>query len=148
MKWITDNADVIAIVVALIPILWGAIQYILIRRAEEKDREFKTYHNLIKGLVQGDGGKGEPVYIDRQAAVIYELRRFKRYYPFTLRTLRRAMLRWEHQPYIYIGGMSASPLLLEAELTIKYIEDSLNIDSYLCNPREETKFPPRKRPPK
>lgn len=145
MEWIKSNADVIAIVVGLIPIVWGAVQYILIKRAEEKDREFQTYHGLIKDLVQGDGSKEEPVYLDRQAAVIYELRRFKKYYPLTLRTLRRSMLRWKHQHYVYIGGVATSPLYLEAELTIQYIEACLSSDSYLCDPREETEFPPRRR---
>lgn len=145
MEWIKSNADVIAIAVGLIPIVWGAIQYILIKRAEEKDREFKTYHDLIKGLVQGDGGKDDPVYLDRQAAVIYELRRFNKYYPLTLRTLRRSMLRWKHQHYVHIGGVAPSPLLLEAELTIEYIEGRMRVDSYLCDPREETDFPPRRR---
>lgn len=85
-KWLTDNGTAIGVVLAAIPILWAVIQYIRIRRAEDRRVQFTTFHNLIKQLVERED-PNQPMRLDRQIAVIFELRArtFKRYYPVTLR---------------------------------------------------------------
>lgn len=49
-------------------------------------KEFEVYHKLVKELVEPPS-ENAALYIDRQAAIIYEMRNFKRYYPYTLRML-------------------------------------------------------------
>jgi hypothetical protein len=135
-KWISDHAGELGLAVGLIPVFLGAIQYILIKRAEEKDRAFEAYHRLIKELVQGDGSGQDPVFLDRQVAVVYELRNFPDYYPVTLRILRRSRLQWG------LDKLTSSPfsphnLADEANLTIAYIKRKQNERSYLCIAEED-----------
>lgn len=79
------NADYIAIAVALIPILWGSYQYILIKKAEEKNRRYITYHKLIRELSEGNG---ETVYVYDQTAVVYELKNYPEYANASIRILK------------------------------------------------------------
>jgi hypothetical protein len=51
------------------------------KKREQNLKEFEDYHNLIRELVQPENEKGE-MYLDRQTAIIFELRHFKRYYSF------------------------------------------------------------------
>lgn len=127
---ISDWVTIGAAVVTAIPVIWAAFQYILIKRAEEKDRNFRTYHRLIKELVQGDGVKSEdPVYLDRQVAVIYELRNFPTYYPVTLRILDKSMISW--------GLTKQRYLLAESAHTVSFIKGKQALRSYLCLERDE-----------
>jgi hypothetical protein len=65
--------------------IWTVYQYIEAKKREQNQKEFENYHGLIKELVQPDD-KGV-TYEDRQAAIIFELRHFKRYYSFSRRAL-------------------------------------------------------------
>lgn len=81
-------------------------------------KEFDVYHKLVKELVEPEE-KGEK-YVDRQAAIIFELRNFKRYYPYSLRMLKGLREKWTCQ------NPKGSPRLLEElNLTIKYLEKKL-----------------------
>ena len=53
------------------------VQFSLNKNTEAKGRQFEIYHRMIKELVEPPE-KGA-TYIDRQCAVVFELRRFKRY---------------------------------------------------------------------
>jgi len=72
----------------------------------------------VKELVEppADGGN---LYVDRQAAIMYEMRNFKRYYPFTLRTLKGLREKWAAVPNQF------PRLIDELNLTIEFIEKKL-----------------------
>jgi len=74
---LNTNAGAIGLALAGIPLLWGSWAYITIKNAEKKQRRFETYHRLIKEMVEGDGDKGP--YVDRQLAVVYELKNYREY---------------------------------------------------------------------
>ena len=70
------------VTLAAIAALFPIFQFFLVRRRESQDREFKVFHSLIEQLVSA-----ERLYIDRQIAVVFELRHFKRYFECTERIL-------------------------------------------------------------
>jgi len=56
------------------------------------------------------------MYVDRQAAIIFEMRNFKRYYPYTLRMLKGLREEW-------VAVANQFPRLLdERTMTIDLIE--------------------------
>jgi|GEM_PF-1648876 len=116
-SWLSANATALGVVVASVPIIGGVVQYILIRRAEAKRIRFETFHSLIKQLVEQENQE-QPMRIDRQIAVIYELRTFKHYFPVTLRILKGLEEDWAD------NGTNKKPprLLEELNLSIAYIE--------------------------
>lgn len=52
-----------------------------------KEWNFKNYHKLIKELTQSDT-PGEHIKLDRQVAVVYELRNYPRYFFVSKRILK------------------------------------------------------------
>jgi hypothetical protein len=73
-----------------------------------------VYHKLVKELVEPtDGG----LYVDRQAAIMYELRNFKRYYPYSLRMLRGLKQKWAAVPNQF------PRLIEELNITIEFLEN-------------------------
>lgn len=116
-NWIGQNAAALGVLLAAGPVIWGIVQFILVRRAEEKKIRFQTYHSLIKQLVQREGAE-QPKMLDRQIAVIFELRSFKHYFPVTLRILRGLRLSWKD----YGPEEKRRRLMEELDLAIEYIE--------------------------
>jgi len=88
-----NNAAVLRIVGTAIAFAWFVVQFVLVRKRDEQHREFEIYHRLIKELVVPDP-ESKAIWIDRQATVVFELRRFKRYYELTLRTLLGLCEQW------------------------------------------------------
>jgi len=86
-----------ATVAAVAGALWTVLQYAFAQSRERKTREFETYHKLIHELVQGDANGN--VYIDRQVAIVFELRHFPQYYPATRRILMGLKQNWENSPH-------------------------------------------------
>ena len=110
----------ISVVTGFFTIIWTVYQYIDTKKREQNLKEFENYHKLIKELVQPEEtSKGEVLYIDRQTAIVYELRHFKRYYPFSYRTLISLKQKWEKVP-----GQFAR-LLEELDLTIEYLKGKI-----------------------
>jgi hypothetical protein len=111
--WLFTHSGVLSVILAAIPILWGSFSYIKIKNKEAKYLQFKTYHDLIRQLVEPEK-PGSNLYLDRQIAVIFELREFKKYYPVTLRILQGLKESWTKP---------AVPLRLhqELDLTIKFL---------------------------
>jgi hypothetical protein len=72
----------ITIVVSLFTIIWTVYQYMDTKKREQDLKEFDNFHRLIKELVQPDDSN--TMYVDRQTAIIYELRHFKRYYSYII----------------------------------------------------------------
>lgn len=133
--WLKEYNGTVAVLISLITGGFALYHYISIKRSEEEARRFSTYHNMIQDL--NIGKDGEAQYIDRQMAIVYEMRNFPEYYPVTLRLLNRSLPRW--RLYAATKGNPLSPYLLpeEAILTIKFIKRKMGERSYLCIPEED-----------
>ncbi|MBA6262190.1 MAG: hypothetical protein V7780_06895 [Colwellia sp.] len=116
------HSNQIAIIIALIPITWGIIQYLFGKRLELKQQRFVIYHDLIKLLVQREDPK-QPIMMDRQIAIIFELRNFKDYYPVTLRILTGLKKSWEN--YKPEEKISRARLHEELDLSIEFISNKI-----------------------
>lgn len=109
------------ILVGLCTFCWTAFKYFDTRKRDQDIKEFENYHKLIKELVQPEDEK-ERMYVDRQTAILYELRNFKRYYPFSYRTLVSLRTKWEKVPNQF------PRLLEELNLAINFLEKYKNRD--------------------
>lgn len=92
-EWLSANAAAISIVVATLPIVGAAVQFLYLRREQERRRRFQVYHRLLRQLVQREN-PDTPKMLDRQIATIFELRSFQFYFPVTLRILRGLRNDW------------------------------------------------------
>ena len=106
----------IGIIGAAIAFIFGVYKYMSERRIAQRWKEFEVYHKLVKELV-GPEKESDKMYLDRQAAIIFELRNFKRYYPYSLRMLKGLKETWSTYP--------KPRLFEELDLTIKYIEGKI-----------------------
>lgn len=118
--WISKNTPALGVLLAAGPVIWGIVQFILVRRAEEKKIRFETYHSLIKQLVEREN-PDQPLRLDRQTAVVYELRDFKHYFPVTLRILKGLREDWSD----YGPKEKRDRLLGEIDLAIEYIKNKV-----------------------
>jgi hypothetical protein len=84
LRWLSSGLSVGA-VGAAIAFVVSIFQFLSVRKRESREREFNQYHALIDRLVSRDGTGSLP--LDRQIAVIFELRHFPRYYECTVRIL-------------------------------------------------------------
>lgn len=121
--WLTSNLTSISAFGAAVAFAWSAIQFILVRRHEQRTHEFETYHRLIKELVQPDA-TSQSTWIDRQVAVVFELRNFPRYYPVTVRILNNLRSKFVLDP-----EFRWPYLLTELDLTLRHIGKSPNNSS-------------------
>jgi hypothetical protein len=65
------------------------------------------------------------VYVDRQAAIVFELRQFPRYYGFTERMLGRLRKKWVKEQAPHWAEDQAPPdnvLIDEIDLTLQHIK--------------------------
>jgi hypothetical protein len=90
---ITSNAAGLSAVAAAATFIWSVFQFIATRRKDQRAREFETYHRLIKELASPDQDT-KVTWIDRQVAVVFELRHFPRYFEVTLRILAGLRVAW------------------------------------------------------
>jgi hypothetical protein len=93
--------------------------------AERKQRNdsFRHITSSSKDLVHPEQNEGT-VYIDRQAAIIFELRHFPRYYDFTERMLTRVRNKWVKDQAPHWVKDQAPPddvLIKEIDLTLEQI---------------------------
>lgn len=99
---------------AAIAFIFAVYKFQIERATSHFWKEFETYHKLVKELVEPPSENGA-LYIDRQTAIIYELRFYGRYYQHTLRMLKGLQEKWVLVP-------NQSPRLLEElDLTVEYI---------------------------
>jgi hypothetical protein len=113
--WLGTHSALLSTLGAVAVFIWGVIQFVLQRQHEFRERQFETYHRLVKELVSPDSDSGT-MWIDRQAAVIFELRNFHRYHEFTERMLEGLKEKWEKD-----AAFQWPRLLKEVELTLSYI---------------------------
>ena len=105
----------IGVIGGIVTFGWSIFQYLDTKRREQNIKEFEHFHKLLKELVQPEDDEGT-MFVDRQTAIIYELRHFKRYYPYSLRTLKGLQKKWEQVPNQF------PRLLEETQLTIEFLE--------------------------
>jgi hypothetical protein len=89
----------IAGITAALSLLWQIVQFFVNKNTEAKSRQFEIYHRLIKELVE-PGEKGA-TYTDRQCAVVFELRHFRRYRELTARILEGLKQDWKDNPQFH-----------------------------------------------
>ncbi|MCX7099371.1 MAG: hypothetical protein NTV43_15860 [Methylococcales bacterium] len=77
----------VSIITAALTSIWTVYEHFDAKRKERDWQEFESYHKLIKELVEPDKETGF-IMLDRQIAVVFELRHFKRYYPVTSRIIK------------------------------------------------------------
>src|ERR1700722_17050449 len=76
-----------AIVFAICSAIAGAFWAFLKFRDYVKDRRFHTFHDLIDALVDQQHYPDREIKLDRQIAIVYELRNYTAYYPVVRRIL-------------------------------------------------------------
>ncbi len=117
-SWLIGNLSAVSALGGAIAFLWTVYQFFLVRNRESATKEFETFHKLVKELVEPDE-KTKVLYIDRQAAIAFELRHFTRYHDFTLRMLKVFIGRGEKDQ----ENLQKHALLLEEmRQTIAFIE--------------------------
>jgi len=97
------------VVIAVIAGFWAALKF----REYLKDKRFKTYHELIDDLVNEQRQPDRTIKLDRQIAIIFELRNFPSYYSVTKRIL--ADLKNQE------GWKNSKRIVKEIELTLDFI---------------------------
>lgn len=105
----------IAIFTIHISILQPIINYTTAQKKLNRDKRFSTYHELIDHFTGTHG----TAMLDRQIAIVYELRNFPEYYGVTERILNGWIDRKNSITQSY-----SEKLISEMELTVKYINSS------------------------
>lgn len=114
VKYAKDHfIEFIGLLIAYFSLIVPIQQYLGQRRLEEKDKRFNNYHRLIKELVSPDS-QGQLIMIDRQIAVIFELRNYPEYYELSIRILEDLKVIWEQHTL-------ANRLVNEMNLTVDFI---------------------------
>jgi hypothetical protein len=98
--------------------IWAVSRYFNNKSEERHNDEFKQFQLMLKELNQVDEENNQ-FHRDHQSAILFELNHYKRYYPFTLRTLKA--LRNDSE-----NILKANPrFLLELDMSIAHIEKNL-----------------------
>lgn len=93
LNFIQAYGTQLSVIGAAVAFLVGMYKYHVERWQTHYWKEFEVFHKLVKELVEPPS-EGQGLYVDRQAAIIFELRKFKRYHPYTLRMLRGLQAKW------------------------------------------------------
>ncbi|MEA2089090.1 MAG: hypothetical protein U9O55_04635 [Patescibacteria group bacterium] len=98
LNFLNENGITITILFAFIGFIISilkVLQYWNLRTKELKVKRFKIYHDyLIRNLVQPDTNDGI-MKLDRQIAIIYELKNFPEYYDVSIRILKGLKKHWK-----------------------------------------------------
>lgn len=101
--------------VTVISVIVGGFWTILKFKEYLKDKRFKTYHELIDELVNEQRQPDRHIKLDRQIAIVYELRNYSNYYPVSKRILNGVRKDWES---------TNSRILEEIDLTLEFINSN------------------------
>lgn len=119
-SWVVLNNGVLALIVAILVAVAALVQFFWIKISEDHARQFANYHKLLEDLNEkkdGPDGRTSGQYLDRQMAIIYELRSLRKYHAISLRILERNLLTWTQ---ISNGGYGS--VISEAQRTIAFIK--------------------------
>ncbi len=115
IAWLSSNTAGLGVFGAAVAFMISTWQQVSQRRAEANERQFQAFHDVLEKVVAPQPKDGQ-YYYDRQAAVIFELRHFPRYFDFTHRLLTRLRTKWANDP------TPGTPLLVEEiDLTLEHI---------------------------
>lgn len=95
-SFLNENFQAISVLALVVGGIWALIKF----REYLKDKRFKTYHELIDELVNEQRSPDRKIKLDRQIAIIYELRNFPPYFPLSKRILSDLKNLWKEQPRI------------------------------------------------
>ncbi|MDO8566127.1 MAG: hypothetical protein Q7S04_03020 [Candidatus Moranbacteria bacterium] len=101
----------------LVVVVGGVFAWVKFREYV-KDKRFTTYHNLIDQLVDDKSHPSGKLMLDRQIAIVFELRSFPKYYKVTQRILEglKNEETWK----------TGNPRLVEeVDLTLEYINSNI-----------------------
>lgn len=105
VDWIISNISSLGSYIALATFLlsvvtfaFSAYRYVTTRRDAQLQVEFEIYHKLIAQLV-GSERNTDTMKLDSQVAIVFELQRFKRYKPVTLRILQGLKDEWSEKTH-------------------------------------------------
>jgi hypothetical protein len=113
LSWISVNAPALGTIVTLLAVLFPSVQYVLTKKSEDKKHTFAAYHKLIGDLVDTPNPK-----LDRQIAIIFELRNFKDYFPVSIRLLEGIKEDWINQEI-------KPRIFKEIDLTVNYMKNKM-----------------------
>jgi hypothetical protein len=117
IAWLSTNTAALSIFGAAVAFIWSTYQQVTQRKAEARERDFQAFHRLVKELVSPDSADGV-MRLDRQAAVVFELRQLPLYYDFTERMLMGLKKGWAGNPDVQ------SRLIEETDITVKHIQQN------------------------
>lgn len=106
--------EIAGLILAYLAFVVPIRQYLGQREIEERDKRFNNYHRLIKELVGPDNGVA---YMDRQVAVVFELRNYPEYYGVSKRILEGLRQAWMRE------DGSFQRLITEIDLTVEFINN-------------------------
>ena len=112
LAWLSAHGVGATAIGTAVVFLFSVFQFLSVRKRESREREFDKYHRLIEHLVS-PGEKGQ-VFLDRQIAVVFELRHFPRYYECTERILQGLKRSWRAED-------ANQRLITEIDLTLSFI---------------------------
>ncbi len=122
MNFIIDLLDVLkdyglplGLLGAAIAFIFSVIKFWWDKKSTQRWKEFEVYHALVKELVEPPY-EGGSLFMDRQGAILYELRNFKRYHAYSLRMLTGLREKWS------VTANRLPRLLDELDLTIEFLE--------------------------
>lgn len=101
---------------AMITFVFAIYKYQIERKTTLFWKEFEVFHKLIKELVE-PSCENSSKYLDRQIAIVFELRNYKRYYPVSLRILKGLKKSW--------GKPEFKRIIDEIDISIKHIEQNI-----------------------
>ncbi len=115
--WPSSNGiAAISIFGAAVAFVTSTVQQVIQRRDTRNERQFQAVHRVIEWVVAREMVHGQ-AYVDKQAAAIFELRNFPRYYDFTERMLTRLRQKWE----ALLPDPAVEVLIEEIDLTLRHI---------------------------
>ena len=112
-EFIKNYGTQLSAIGAMFAFIFAIYKYHIERKTTLYWKEFDIFHKLIQGLVEPSTEK-HSMYLDRQIAIIFELRNYKRYYPVSLRILKRLKISWNKPGFMR--------LIEEIDITILHIE--------------------------
>ncbi len=116
MEYINNDLFIklLGVIISFFGVVVPLYKFITEKNLSQRDLRFKTYHQLIKQLVEPEDGK-DHIMLDRQIATCFELRNFPEYFEITKRILSDLKVQWEQDS-------RNKRITMEIDHTIKYIE--------------------------
>ncbi len=110
-EFIQKNISALTLISVICSGIWAIYKF----RKYSDDKRFEIYHKLIKELVDETENPDKKIKIDRQTAIVFELRHFPKYFFVMKRILLGLRDDWKK---------GDERIIKEIDLTLKYIKQS------------------------